>query len=750
MDYLNLDEDDLYDYLTTCGAVPPLDAATIRLDGSLVVNLTDLYQYSSVLVDELVQTPDEALKTVATKVLELLRMRVPELVEAHPIQLQLVGHPVETPLRNIRSDMIGTLVSTSGIVIKRTQIEPKIMVARYICKACGEPVDVYQKYQYMEKPEKCGGCDNRRQFVFDATHSSYADTQLIKLQETPESLPSGQMPRTFIYELQGLLCGRVDAGDRVRLIAVMDAFTSAQDSPERKLELYGRCVGVENHADDAEELECTPEEAQGFSEMAKTHDMFQVVTDSIAPSIYGLREEKKCVAVHLMGGEAKELEDVRIKGDINVLFIGDPGQAKSQILKFSAKVSPRGMYTTGRGSSAAGLTASVVKDKDIGYSLEAGALVLTDKGNCSIDEIEKMDENDRRAIHPAMEQQIVPVNKGGINTTLNARCGILAAGNPKDGRYNPYLSVAQNINLEASLLNRFDLIRILRDKPDDERDAALASHLLMVHRGEQAEAPMNLATLRKYVAYCRKYIHPDIPENVGELLNTYYKSLRHAANGDTGDPKQPTIMITPRQFESCIRGTEAVARARLHEVATEDDARTFLDIIESSMSQVGVDPSTGARDIDSWMTGKPKGQQQKLELLRNIIYEMQCEATDGYCDYQSLLGKCSEKGLFTAAGLRKFVEQLKQEDLSEPIVGKLRIVKPLGYSGKQRSLQSRLQTVLEVIGVMSGVESVKDVDLYGELDGKHGLGRDEAAKLVNILMKDASIFSPRPSWYRRL
>ena len=208
-------------------------------------------------------------------------------------------------------------------------------------------------------------------------------------------------------------------------------------------------------------------------------------------------------------------------------------------------------------------------------------------------------------------------------------------------------------------------------------------------------------------------------------------------------------MITPRQFESCIRVTEAVARARLHEVATEDDALTALGIIESSMTQVGIDPTTGARDIDSWMTGKPRGQREKLELLRNIIYEMQCEAQDGYCDYQELIQKTTEKGLFRVAELRKYVEQLIKEDVYEPVTGKLKIVKPQGLTGKRAGLQAQLQVVLGKVGEMNGVSGgVKDEDLYAELE-KTGLSRSEAAKLLSVLIKDGTIYSPRPGFYRR-
>ena len=744
--------DPLCDYLEGCGAVPPLDAATISMDGCITVSLNDLYQYNPDLVKWITEDSDTAYRWITEKATDLMRIRIPEVLEGCEAEVHVVGHPHETPLRLVRSGQLGRMVSASGVVVKITQTEPKLVKARYICRQCEKYSTMQpQSYQYREEPTetKCPICGGRKGWIFDSTRSVYVDSQKLKLQEAPETLPPGQMPCIFIYEIQGLLCGSLNPGDRVRLTAILDAAMKAKGNPERTLEIYGRCLGIEYLTEDAEDLECSAEEAKQFSDMAKTRDMFQAVTDSIAPSLYGLHEEKKCVAAYLMGGEAKEQEDTRIRGDVSVLLCGDPGLGKSQLLRFASKASPRGIFTTGQGSSAAGLTAAVVKDKDIGFSLEAGALVLADKGHCQIDELEKMNDNDRRAIHPAMEQQIIPIAKAGINTTLNARCGIMAAANPKDGRYNPYLTVVQNINLEASLLNRFDLIRIMRDIPDEERDTALTRHLLRVHSGEQVETPLSLRELRKYIAYCRKHIQPDLPAEVGDELEKYYKGLRRASGSDIADPKQPTIMITPRQFESCIRVTEAVARARLHEVATEDDALTALAIIESSMEQVGVDPTTGERNIDSYMTGKPRGQQQKMELLRNIIYEMQCESTEGVCDYQTLLGKVTEKGLFRTGELRKFVDQLLIEDTTEPVTGKLKILKPMGYTGKQRGLQAQLQRVLKTIGELSGKDSVRDDDLYAELEKRHSIGRTEAAKLIGVLMKDGSIFGPRPGWYHR-
>jgi replicative DNA helicase Mcm len=326
--------------------------------------------------------------------------------------------------------------------------------------------------------------------------------------------------------------------------------------------------------------------------------------------------------------------------------------------------------TTGRGSTAAGLTAAVVKEGGTGnFVLEAGALVLADKGICCIDEIDKMRDEDRGAIHPAMEQQIVPIAKGGIVATLNARASILAAANPTLGRYNPYQTIAQNINLPVTILSRFDLIFILKDQPDAQSDADMAEHILKLHRVlNQSEPPLKIDMLKKYISYAKR-VRPRITDEVIGRFRDFYVKMR-TASVEGGEAA--AVAITARQLESIVRLAEARARAHLREEITVEDAESVLNLMQKSLEQVGIDVSTGQIDIDILYTGKP------------------------------------------------------------------------------RSLQNQLQKVLQVIGDMERTTgTVRDDDLYDTLQSEYGINRSEAARLVSVLIKDGTIYSPRPGYYKR-
>ncbi|MCW3992892.1 MAG: minichromosome maintenance protein MCM, partial [Candidatus Bathyarchaeota archaeon] len=397
----------------------------------------------------------------------------------------------------------------------------------------------------------------------------------------------------------------------------------------------------------------------------------RMVLQSIAPSIYGYESIKESIMYLLFGGVTKELPDVRIRGDINVLLVGDPGTGKSQMLQYAGRAAPRGLYTTGRGSTAAGLTAAVVREGGTGsFILEAGALVLGDQGICCIDEIDKMRDEDRNAIHPAMEQQVVSIAKGGIVATLNARTSILAAGNPTLGRYNPYQTIAQNINLPVTILSRFDLIFVLRDTPEADRDARTAEHILGLHMaaGTAITPPINQALLRKYIGYAKR-LRPVLTREVVERFRDFYLKMR-TASMEGGEAS--AISITPRQLESLVRLAEARARVHLREEVNVEDAEAVIALMQRSLEQVGIDVTTGEIDIDLIMTGKPRSLQVQLQKVLNVVTEME-----------------------------------------------------------------------RITGV------VRDDDLFNALLEDHQISRADAAKLIGVLMRDGTIYSPRPGYYKR-
>ncbi|MEM2466427.1 MAG: minichromosome maintenance protein MCM, partial [Candidatus Bathyarchaeia archaeon] len=376
---------------------------------------------------------------------------------------------------------------------------------------------------------------------------------------------------------------------------------------------------------------------------------------------------KEAIMYLLFGGVPKTLPDISIRGELNILLVGDPGTAKSQLLQYVARVAPRGLYTSGRGTTAAGLTAAVIREKGGGMSLEAGALVLADKGIACIDEIDKMRPEDRVAIHEAMEQHTVSVAKGGIVATLNARTAILAAANPALGRYEQRRTIAENISLPVTILSRFDLIFVLRDVPNKEIDGKMSEHILEIHRKGLSPVgpPIPLELLRKYISYA-KTIKPVLTSEALQRLKDFYLAMRSASELE-GSP----IAITARQLESLIRLAEARARAALRTEVLTEDAEAAINIMKRSLEEVGIDLSSYKFDIDLIMTGKPKSLRDKLQVLLSVLTEMEKEI--GIVDQNALINKLETEYKIPRIEAERLINQLLREGtIYEPKEGYLK------------------------------------------------------------------------------
>ena len=639
---------------------------------SFVIDFTDLYSFDMDLAQLILENPESNTSIFTTVVRSKLRTRDPIYAESlKRINIRYRNLPADSPLRKIGADHIGRLVMLHGIIVRASSITPLVTRATYMCPVCGELNHIEQSGQTLQKPQKCLACDNRKNFELVPRESEFIDNQMVTIQERPEDLPPGQLPRSIHVDLKDDLVDVARPGDRITLTGFIKLLPRYGRGGElRTFDINIEASFCEVSGRDSELLELSPEDEAEILEIAKDPFVHQKLLNSIAPSIYGYDYIKESVLYLLLGGVEKDLEDVKLRGDINILLVGDPGTAKSQMLNFASKVAPRGLMTTGRGSTAAGLTAAVVKEGGTGnFVLEAGALVLSDKGICCIDEIDKMREEDRGAMHPAMEQQIVPIAKGGIVATLNARCSILAAANPTLGRYNPYQTIAQNITLPVTLLSRFDLIFILRDTPDAQKDVEIAGHILGLHRDLASTAPpLDMGLMRKYISYSKR-VKPRLTDPVVERFQDYYVQMRNAS---VEGGEASAVAITARQLESLIRMAESRARAHLREEVSIEDAEASINLMQKSLEQVGIDMATGQMDID------------------------------------------------------------------------------ILYSGKPRSLQNQLQKVLQVIGEMERVSgSVKEGDLYDALNTDFGINRSEAARFLSVLVKDGTIFMPRPGYYRR-
>jgi replicative DNA helicase Mcm len=629
---------------------------------SVVVDFEDLLLADSALADSLVKKPDEYLEYANRAALAQLQIEAPVYAsEVEVVTVRFRGLPETAHLRMLGSVHIGKLVMVEGIVVRATPVRPMVTRAAFRCKRCGNISYVDQPpTPFLRAPLVCSdpACQRKGIFDFVQEESSFIDSQEIRIQERPEDLPPGQLPRSLNVKLVGKdIVDVARPGDHVAIVGVVRAVapTLPKVGKLRVFHLHIDANYVDMLSKEPEAILTSPEEEKQILELAKDPWIHRKVVRSIAPSIYGYEHIKEAIMYLLFGGVPKQLADINIRGELNVLLIGDPGTAKSALLQYVARIAPRGLYTSGRGTTAAGLTAAVLRERGGGMTLEAGALVLADKGVACIDEIDKMRPEDRVAIHEAMEQHTVSVAKGGIVATLNARTAVLAAANPALGRYEPYRTVAENIALPVTILSRFDLIFVLRDVPEKELDTKMSEHILNIHRRGAAptEQPISADILRKYISYARN-IKPVLTDEALQRLRDFYLTMR-AASETEGSP----IAITARQLEALVRLAEARARVACRKEILAEDAEAAIAIMRRSLEEVGIDVTSRKIDIDIIMTGKPKSVRDKLQVVLSAIVEMERET--GMVEKSALLEKLEREYEIAIPEAERLLGQLIKE-----------------------------------------------------------------------------------------
>ncbi|MCK4476643.1 MAG: minichromosome maintenance protein MCM, partial [Methanophagales archaeon] len=454
---------------------------------SLFVKFADMDIYDPNLADMLLEDPDVAIEA-ATRALR--EMDIPTGVTLDEANLRIIKLPRKVKIRDIRSNDIGKLVSIEGLVTKATEVRPRVVEAVFECPFCGHIFSVEQGGRQFKEPRECeresGGCGRKVQhFKLLVDKCKFANAQKIRLQESPEELRGGELPQAIDVNLEDDISGEISPGDRVIVAGILRSYQrTTQFGKTPFFDIYLDGNSLEIMEEEFEEIEITEEDEREIMGLKNQPDVYEKLIRSIAPSIYGYEEIKEAMVLQLFAGIPKELPDeTRVRGDIHLLLVGDPGVAKSQLLTYLVKLAPRGLYTGGKSSTSAGLTAAAVRDEfgEGRWTLEAGALVLADKGIAAVDEIDKMKKEDRDALHEAMEQQTVSIAKAGIMARLNARCSLLAAANPKYGRFDKYTAIAEQINMPPTLLSRFDLIFTMMDRPNEEMDTKTAEHILETH-----------------------------------------------------------------------------------------------------------------------------------------------------------------------------------------------------------------------------------------------------------------------------
>jgi replicative DNA helicase Mcm len=594
-------------------------------------------------------------------------------------------------IRDLRSQHLGKFIAVDGLIKKVTEVRPKLEDAAFQCLKCGVIIKVIQDETLLKEPLECpedqGGCGRRTSFRLLTEESRFIDSQKIEVQESPEGLRGGAQPLRLTIYLEDDLVGDIVPGDRVTVNGTLHG--QQRRIGKIKLTEFNKVMdanSVEQKEQAFEEVQISEDDERHIKEVSKDRFLYEKIQKSIAPTIYGLETEKDALTLQLFGGVSKLMPDgTRIRGDIHLLLVGDPGTAKSQLLRYISQLAPRSIYTSGKSSSAAGLTASAVRSDEFGegrWTLEAGALVLADLGIACVDELDKMTAKDRDALHQAMEQQEISVAKAGINATLKSRCALLGAANPKFGRFDEFASISDQINMPPALLSRFDLIFPITDKPDKKRDEALASHILEVHQvGEKMEHEREKGLeyekdldekikpvfepdfLRKYIAYAKRTIFPVLSEGALERLKNYYIDIRSAS--------RESVPFTPRQLEAFVRIAEASARIRLSDIVSVEDADKAIEIVDYYLKKVGVDRETGLLDIDVVTTGISHSQKEKMRILTDIIRKI-CEDRE-YASTEEILVQAVEDGLDDATVERLMGKMRREGIIFEPKRGKYKL-----------------------------------------------------------------------------
>ena len=647
--------------------VEQIDQMMSKHSKYIVVDYNDLVLFP-VIESHFNKDPDQILDAFSRAIKEILKERFPDYAEKikHDIRARIANFPVQRSLRQINSEIITKMTSVSGMVVRSSEVKPLAKEVTYKCLDKHISKFTLLDGMSLNASVKCQtpNCKHTSLAIIPEA-SRFIDFQILRLQELPEDLPPGQLPHYVNVSIKQDLVDYARPGDRIVLTGIVRieqeriSGVSKSESALYRLRMDGNNVefiggkGIKSSRR-TEREEISPDEEKLVKSLAKNPDIYDRLIASFAPHIRGHSLFKEAILLLIVGSTQRVLTDgTKIRGDINVFLVGDPGTAKSEMLKFCARIAPRGLYTSGRGSTAAGLTAAVVKDASGIFMLEAGAVVLGDQGLVCIDEFDKMRPEDRSALHEVMEQQSASIAKGGIVATLNARTSILAAANPMFGKYDIFKNIYENVNLPIPLLTRFDLVFIVRDIPSQEKDRNIAQHIISQHgfSGTDTTSLIDIDILTKYLSYAKRG-DPSLTKEAENLIMEFYLKMRNIS----GDDKENMITITPRQLEGLIRLATARARLLLKNQVEGEDADRAIYLFNEMLKNSGTDVNTGKVDIGV-LQGRPKSEVSKLQMFMEILRSLEGEPKSSVPE-QDFVDELVKSDKFSEEEARNYIRRM--------------------------------------------------------------------------------------------
>jgi len=642
---------------------------------SIDVDYLDLEKFDPELADKLVKDPDVVIKA-AEESIEEMNLPIPTGQKFAPhIRFHNMGSG-ESMIEDIGSKSINEMVCFKGVITRRAEVMHRVKVAVYRCQLCDSEIRLFVGKNFTP-PKRCDSC-KKLALLQDEEKSSFTDIQRAEIQELLERVRGGSPAAHIELYLEDDLVNTVAPGDNIEVVGTLRLRPPLKTKQKQEL-VYGRFIEVNSATSmkrDFEEIEITKEDERQLIDLSKDPNIDQIIRHSIASFIYGHDEVKRAIALQLFGGtKGKTMPGgAPIRDDIHILLIGDPGIAKSRFLHSVSEIAPKSIYVSGKSVSSAGLTVAAEKDElgEGGWTLKAGALVLASGGSAQVDEFDKIPEEDRSALHEVMETQTISVAKAGIVAKFKTKTAILAAANPKYGRFDQTKNLSDQFDVPPTLLSRFDLIFPIVDVLDEERDSKLAKHILATHMGEEVESAVeeiDKDLLRKYISFARRTIFPKLTPGASEKIREFYVDLRGKSK-DAG-----SVAITPRYLEGLVRLAEANAKVRLSKIVEESDAKVAIDLFNYVMRQIMTDKETGAFDVDVVATGRSRSDREKLQrtdTIMEIIREHLRQKDTA--DIEEVIQDAANYNLDDKTARRILTELLRKGEIYEKEHGHVRIV----------------------------------------------------------------------------